>query len=164
MPPKRQEVGLLILCCEETDRLSTEEVSARLRAIRRACGASQRSLAKVMRVSVATLRAYENGTRPPRMGDLNRAGDALGVGVDYLIWGGDPLGHSDISTLRLQWKLGQMSAPQTERVLELIEGILSQSPKLRGKGSGPAPATPRNAVPAPAADAGPTLDNRPESP
>lgn len=125
---------MLILYSDESARFSTRAVGERLRQMRRTCGASQKDLAKAIGIGVATLRGYETGRIAPLMGHLKLAAEALSLEFEYLLWGGgEPICHSEVSQLRLSWKLRQLTPPGAARVLELVDGILAQSP-TRGQG------------------------------
>ncbi|MBR5429792.1 MAG: helix-turn-helix transcriptional regulator [Firmicutes bacterium] len=62
-------------------------IGARLRALRRLCGVSQKSLAEAVRVSPSAIGMYEQDRREPSLDRLVALARRFGVSTDYLLTG-----------------------------------------------------------------------------
>ena len=74
----------------ENDRLT--EFGIRVTSTREARGLSQKELAAILRINVSTLSRHERGEASPRFDELLALREALGVSLDFLMAGEEPVG------------------------------------------------------------------------
>jgi len=104
-----------------------KQIGVRLREMRRACGATQRELAKASGVSVSTIRRFERGLLKPGSSQFVDVVLALRASPAYLIGGIDPPDEATLAQMRLNWTLGRVPPEQADTILRLIEGVLAEA-------------------------------------
>ena len=76
------------------------EIGKKIKLLRKVRGLTQEQLAEKLNVGRATLSNYEIGRRSPRLKELERIANVLGVGLDYF-----GIEQSDITDLVARAKL-----------------------------------------------------------
>ena len=76
------------------------EIGKKIKLLRKVRGLTQEQLAEKLNVGRATLSNYEIGRRSPRLKELERIANVLGVGLDYF-----GIVQSDITDLIVRAKL-----------------------------------------------------------
>lgn len=76
------------------------EIGKKIKLLRKVRGLTQEQLAEKLNVGRATLSNYEIGRRSPRLKELERIANVLGVGLDYF-----GIVQSDITDLLARAKL-----------------------------------------------------------
>lgn len=72
-------------------------IGARIKQVRTEKGLTQKQLGELSKTSEGTVRQYEIGKRQPRIEQLQRIADALGIGVSYLLSGGDTVSQTHLA-------------------------------------------------------------------
>lgn len=103
-----------------------QNFGARLRLLRECCGASQRELAAAAGVSRSTLSRYENGRAFPKPPQLVRLICALYGDLDFVRPGFAAPKAEDLASMRLLFRLNQITPPEAETTIRLIDGVLEE--------------------------------------
>jgi transcriptional regulator with XRE-family HTH domain len=101
---------------------------ARLRVVRQWYGLTQRALGKAGAINPRTISRWELDRAIPDPEELAWLSEALNVSLEFLVRGENPPSEEDRVLTRLAWTVLQISPVDRARVLQLIDGMLSQFP------------------------------------
>lgn len=102
----------------------------RIRQLRDSRGLTQKALAIDLKVSQATISAWENGTKAMSNRSASKFADYFGVSIDYLLGRKDatterekPTVNDDGLRAKAIDRIQALPDPALERVLDFLEGI-----------------------------------------
>jgi len=116
--------------CMRTTTKTRPECGARLAALRREAGLSQKELAEKIGVAASNIGFWELHDKPPRSDLLPRIAEALGASVEDILGTSSrkrPSGGPEGRARRVFKNLSQLPRRQQKKILDVAEALIAQS-------------------------------------